>query len=255
MEHPLGIDTSILDGARRPSTSDADWVAFRKRAEREVPRLASLFERVYGDDAAVRGHLEALLVELAESWQRRPADLKALDAQREAEPTWFQSNRMLGGVAYVDRYAGDLEGVRARIPYFRELGLTYLHLMPLFLAPEPNSDGGYAVSSYREVNPALGDMAQLTQLAADLRANGIALVVDFIFNHTSNEHEWAQRALAGEEEFEDYYWIFPDRTMPDAYERTTREIFPDDHRGSFVQLPDGRWIWSTFYHFQWDLNY
>ncbi|RZS59373.1 amylosucrase [Microcella putealis] len=257
MEHPLGIDTSILDRARRTATSDADWAVFRERAEREIPRLAALFERVYGDDDAVRQHLEALLVELAESWQRRPADLKALDAHREAEPHWFQSNRMLGGVAYVDRYAGDLEGVRARIPYFRELGLTYLHLMPLFLAPEPNSDGGYAVSSYREVNPALGDMAQLTQLAADLRANGIALVVDFIFNHTSNEHEWAQRALAGEEEFEDYYWIFPDRTMPERYEETVREIFPDDHPGSFVPMPDGsgRWVWATFHSFQWDLNY
>ncbi|BAU32945.1 glycosidase [Microcella alkaliphila] len=257
MEHPLGIDTSILETARRPETSDADWSAFRARAEREVPRLAALFERVYGDDASVARHLEALLGELAASWQRRPADLKELDAAREAEPTWFQSNRMLGGVAYVDRYAGDLEGVRARIPYFRELGLTYLHLMPLFLAPEPNSDGGYAVSSYREVNPALGDMEQLTQLAADLRANGIALVVDFIFNHTSNEHEWAQRALAGEKEFEDYYWIFPDRTMPDRYEETVREIFPDDHPGSFVPMPDGsgRWVWATFHSFQWDLNY
>ena len=98
-------------------------------------------------------------------------------------------------------------------------------------------------------------MAQLSELAADLRASGISLVLDFIFNHTSNEHEWAQKAVAGDPGFEDFYLIFPDRDMPDAYERTTREIFPDDHRGSFVQLPDGRWIWSTFYHYQWDLNY
>jgi hypothetical protein len=94
---------------------------------------------------------------------------------------------MLGGVCYVDRYAEDLEGVRARIPYFKELGLTYLHLMPLFLAPEPHSDGGYAVSSYRDVNPRLGTMQQLRDLAAELRANGISLVVDFIFTHTSDE--------------------------------------------------------------------
>ena len=119
--------------------------------------------------------------------------------------------------------------------------------MPLFLSPEKNSDGGYAVSSYRAVNPAFGTMAGLTELAAELRANGISLVVDFIFNHTSNEHEWARKAAAGDPDHEGYYWIFPDRTMPDAYERTTREIFPDDHPGSFVQLPDGRWIWSSFY--------
>ena len=98
-------------------------------------------------------------------------------------------------------------------------------------------------------------MDELAALAADLRAAGISLVVDFIFNHTSNEHEWARKAVAGEPGFEDFYLIFPDRTMPDAYEETVREIFPDDHPGSFVQLEDGRWIWATFYHFQWDLNY
>jgi amylosucrase len=127
--------------------------------------------------------------------------------------------------------------------------------MPLFLCPEKNSDGGYAVSSYRDVHPVLGTMAELRELATGLRANGISLVVDFIFNHTSNEHAWARAAAAGDPEFEGYYWIFPDRRMPDAYERTTREIFPDDHPGSFVPLPDGRWIWSTFHRFQWDLNY
>jgi amylosucrase len=248
--------------ARLPTTGDAEWSTLLARVDRELPRLERLFTSVYGDSDRTRQELALLAGQLATSWQQRPAELKALDARREAEPTWFASNQMLGGVCYVDRYATDLDGVRERIPYFRELGLTYLHLMPLFAAPEENSDGGYAVSSYREVNPALGDMDQLTALAAELRENGIALVVDFIFNHTSDEHEWARRALAGEKEFEDYYWVFPDREMPDAYERTVREIFPDDHPGSFVPMPDspdgsrtGRWIWATFHSFQWDLNY
>jgi len=105
------------------------------------------------------------------------------------------------------------------------------------------------------VNPALGTMQELSALAADLRLAGISLVVDFIFNHTSNEHEWARKAIADKPGYEDFYLIFPDRTMPDAYEKTVRKIFPDDHAGSFVQLPDGRWTWSTFHHFQWDLNY
>jgi len=253
---------AALTGARDASTTDADWARLSERVERELPRLASLFREVYGESERTDRELELLVAQLATSWQARPAELRALDAAREAEPDWFTSNRMLGGVIYVDRYATDLRGVSARIPYFQELGLTYLHLMPLFLAPEENSDGGYAVSSYREVSPALGDMAQLTALAAELREAGIALVVDFIFNHTSNEHEWAQRALNGEKEFEDYYWVFDDREMPDAFERTVREIFPDDHPGSFVPMPDspdgsrtGRWIWATFHTFQWDLNY
>ncbi|NEM92345.1 alpha-amylase family protein [Galbitalea soli] len=244
-----------LQTTRRPATSDAEWASFVARFDAEFPRLERLYRRLYGDNRRADAQLEALVTDASTSWQERPAELRALDDWRAANPDWFQSNQMLGGVCYVDLYAGDLSGLRERIPYLKELGLTYLHLMPLFLAPEENSDGGYAVSSYRDVNPALGTMDDLTALATELRANGISLVVDFIFNHTSNEHEWARKALARDPEFENFYWIFPDREMPDAYERTTREIFPDDHPGSFIPLPDGRWVWATFYSFQWDLNY
>lgn len=228
---------------------------FRRRFDAHFPTLHGLFRRLYGARPDAQEQLSAVVAEAAASWSARPLELKALDERREEDPEWFQSERMLGGVCYVDRYAGSLAGIREKIPYFQELGLTYLHLMPLFESPEGNSDGGYAVSSYRRVNPALGTMDELTELAAELRLAGISLVVDFIFNHTSNEHEWARKAVAGESGFEDFYLIFPDRTMPDAYEQTVREIFPDDHPGAFVQLEDGRWIWATFYHFQWDLNY
>lgn len=236
---------------------------FHRRFDAQFPRLHGLFSRLYGERADGQEQLSRAVAEASSAWNARPLELKARDALREADPEWFQSERMLGGVCYVDRFAGNLAGIRDQIPYFRDLGLTYLHLMPLFASPGDHgaeNDGGYAVSSYREVAPSLGTMAQLTDLAADLRTAGISLVVDFIFNHTSNEHEWAQKAVAGDPEFADFYLIFDDREMPDAYERTTREIFPDDHRGSFVQLPSvdgapGRWIWSTFYHYQWDLNY
>jgi len=255
-----------LADARRPETSAARWTAILERVERELPRLRELFIRIYGESERTDDELRSLLVQIAVSAQERSDELAAVDDQREADPAWFTSNRMLGGVCYVDRYAENLDGVRARIPYFRELGLTYLHLMPLFAAPEENSDGGYAVSSYRQVNPALGDMDQLEALAAELRENGIVLVLDFIFNHTSNEHQWAKLAQSGDRRFEEYYHIFDGRELPDAYERTVREIFPDDHPGAFVPFPrpDGtipsrdeaeRWVWATFYSFQWDLNY
>ncbi|OUM39980.1 amylosucrase [Arthrobacter sedimenti] len=244
---------AALQSARRETTSGTDWESFEARFDTEFPRLQSLFHRIYGPDADTE--LLQVVLDAAASWQERPEDLKTLDASRAMAPDWFSSNRMLGGVCYVDLYAGNLAGLRERIPYFRELGLTYLHLMPLFLAPAENSDGGYAVSSYRDVDPTLGTMDELADLARELRGNGIALVVDFIFNHTSNEHEWARGAVAGDPEYSDFYWIYPDRQMPDAYERTVREIFPDDHPGSFVQLDDGRWIWATFHSFQWDLNY
>lgn len=247
--------THRVAAAGMDAGDDIEWPAFQARLKMVFPTLCELFADIYGERPDCLDELSNLVLLAARSWRERPKDLKALDAARAADPHWFQSNRTLAGVCYVDRYAGDLEGLKAQIPYFLELGLTHLHLMPLFLCPKVSSDGGYAVSSYRDVQPALGTMAQLRELAAELRVNGISLIIDFIFNHTSNEHAWAKAAAAGDPEYEGYYWIFPDRTLPDAYERTTREIFPDDHPGSFVQLPDGRWIWSTFYHFQWDLNY
>lgn len=243
---------AALDAMERAGRVDDDFLT---RFDAQFPRLHDLFARLYGGRGDGQEQLAMLAAEASSAWNARPLELKVRDEQRLADPEWFASERALGGVCYVDRFAGNLAGIRDQIPYFRELGLSYLHLMPLFDAPEGDNDGGYAVSSYRRVNPSLGTMAQLSELAADLRTSGISLVLDFVFNHTSNEHDWARAAVAGDPAYEDFYLIFPDREMPDAYERTTREIFPDDHAGSFVQLDDGRWIWSTFYHYQWDLNY
>ena len=150
--------------------------------------------------------------------------------------------KMLGAVAYVDLFAENLDGLRAKIPYFQELGVTYLHLMPLFKMPPGDNDGGYAVSDYREVSAELGSMADLRTLAAELRVAGISLVLDFIFNHTADDHRWAQAAKAGDPDHADYYFLFPDRTLPDQYDRTLREIFPEQHPGSFTYKPADRQV-------------
>lgn len=236
--------------------SSVAWQTFRRRLDQHFPDLFRLLVTLYGGRYDFFYHLERILALAAQSWLDRPDDLKALDAAREANPTWFQSEQMVGGVCYVDRFAGDLAGLRARIPYFKELGLTYLHLMPLFKAPAENSDGGYAVSDYRQVDARLGTMDDLRRLAGDLRREGISLVLDFVFNHTSDEHRWAQAAQAGDPDHADYYFLFPDRQLPDAYDRTLREIFPDQHAGSFTYRPEiDQWVWTTFNSFQWDLNY
>jgi amylosucrase len=242
--------------AKRGRMTADQWRTFTQRLTVHFPRLFKLLYRIYGEQYDFLYYLEELLNVIARMWLTRSDELKTLDSAREQNPQWFQSNQMLGGVCYVDLFADDLTGIRSKIPYFKELGLTYLHLMPLFRCPEGNNDGGYAVSSYREVDPKLGTIDQLRDLASELRASGISLVLDFVFNHTSDEHAWAVQARSGDREFQDYYRMFPDRAMPDAYERNLREIFPGEHPGAFTYFPDfERWVWTTFHTFQWDLNY
>ncbi len=237
-------------------SSPEDWEIFARQLTANFESLFNALARVYGNQYDFYYHLEALLETLARSWFDRSVGLKELDRQRQNDPLWFQSNRQVGGVCYVDLFAGNLDNLKSKIEYFKELGLTYLHLMPLFRCPEGENDGGYAISSYREVNPQIGSMAALMQLAEELRRNGISLVLDFVFNHTSDEHEWALKARAGDSIFQDFYYMFPDRVKPDAYERTLREIFPDEHPGAFTWFPDfKRWVWTTFHSYQWDLNY
>ncbi len=237
------------------------WAAFRTRLEQHFPRLFARLLELYRGQYDFFYHLEELLAAMAQSWLERPAALKTLDARREAAPDWFQSHRMVGGVCYVDLFAGDLRGLRRKIPYFRELGLTYLHLMPLFQTRPGENDGGYAVSDYRRVEPRLGTMDDLRALAADLRGAGISLVLDFVLNHTADDHPWAQKARQGDPLYRQFYWIFPDRSLPDAYERHLREIFPEEHPGAFSPLPSAaqeggpQWVWTTFHTYQWDLNY
>ena len=246
------------------SNDPQGWEQFKQRLQKNFPVLFNLYLGLYGERYDFFFHLEDLLVSLARSWFARTVDLRELDHTREQDPLWFQSNQMLGGVCYVDLFAGNLEGVKSRIPYFKELGLTYLHLMPLFKVSEGENDGGYAVSSYREVHAPLGTMEQLASLSREFRAVGISLVLDLVFNHTSDEHLWAERAKAGDEEYTDFYRIFPSRELPDAYERTLREIFPDEHPGAFTPLSQNgrgaggegeKWVWTTFHSYQWDLNY
>ncbi len=245
-----------IEARFRAQTSEVEWGAYVDRLQRHFPRLFSHLYALYGKQYDFFYHMENILASATSMWLERPAELKALDALREADPDWYQSNRMVGAMCYVDRFAKNLEGLRERIPYLTELGVTYLHLMPPFKVPEDDNDGGYAVSSYREIAPELGTMAQLAELATELRHHGISLTLDFVFNHTSDEHEWAERALSGDLEYQKYYRMFPDRKLPDAYEGSMPEVFTEDHPGAFTYRSRLRkWVWTTFHTYQWDLNY
>ncbi len=234
----------------------AEWHAYVRRVRKTFPRLFERLFQLYGSYYDFYFHVEAVLQTTTEMWLQRSPDLRAQDALREADPLWYQSQRMLGAMCYVDLFAGDLQRIKEKIPYLTEMHITYLHLMPLFRSPEKDNDGGYAVSSYREVNPVMGTMEELAELATHLRHHGISLCLDFIFNHTSDEHEWALAATRGEVEFQRYYRMFDNREATLEYEESLPEVFPDEHPGAFTYCSKiGKWVWTTFHNYQWDLNY
>jgi amylosucrase len=245
-----------IEARFKDRTDTVEWENFSRRLQRNFPRLFGLLHALYGTKYDFFYHLESILSSATEMWLARPPDLKALDALRESDPHWYTSNRMVGAMCYVDLFAGSIRGLRERVPYLAELGITYLHLMPMFTAPSGDNDGGYAVTSYREIDPELGTMEELAELATQLRHHGISLILDVVFNHTSDEHEWARKALTGSKEHQAYYRMYPDREMPDAFERTMPEVFTDDHPGAFTyQSRIKKWVWTTFHTYQWDLNY
>ena len=233
-----------------------DWELFKKRLHDEWERLFSCLHELYGWQYDFHYTLERILRSLVQSWLERSEPLRRLDEKREADLDWFQSQEMVGIVLYVDLFSDHLAKLKDHIQYFKKLGLTYLHLMPLFVSPHGENDGGYAVSDYRSINPDLGTMNELEEATAVLREEGISVVLDLVFNHTSDEHRWALQAKSGDPDFMAFYFTFPDRELPDQFQRYLRDIFPEVRAGSFTwseQLE--RWVWTTFNSYQWDLNY
>jgi amylosucrase len=234
-------------------TRQDDQTLFDLRWQRSERDLVSSFGRLYGATPDLLTRLKSLL---AKRWQERPAPLKALDLARDIDPDWFLSERNVGYVFYVDRFAQDLKGVLKHLDYLEEMGATYVHFMPcLKPRPAPN-DGGYSVMDYRAIDPRLGTMKDFETVAAAMRQRGMSICVDLVLNHTAKEHEWAEKAKAGEAKYQAYYWMFGTDAEPKAYEKTLVEIFPADAPGNFTWYPDiGKWVWTTFNEHQWDLNW
>ena len=225
---------------------------FGNRLARHHDELDQLFMSLYDDRAA----LEDLEQAMAAAYEARSDDLKKLDKQREADPDWYKRGTMFGMTMYTDLFAGSLRKLANRIPYLEEQHLTYLHLMPLLKMPHPQNDGGYAVEDFNTVDPSLGTNADLASLTKKLRKAGISLCLDFVMNHTASTHEWAMKAKAGDPEYQDYYFCYDDRTIPDEYERTTPQVFPNTAPGNFSWCDEmHKWVLTSFYPFQWDLNY
>ncbi|NCT13167.1 MAG: DUF3459 domain-containing protein [Rhodobacterales bacterium] len=243
--------------ARKATTTGlSEAQLFDLRWARGRRDLIGPLTRLYGASHDTEVLLARLRDLLDSHWQARPADLRASDLARDIDPDWFLSEQMVAYVFYIDKFAGTLADIPARIPYLRDLGVTYAHLMPCLMPRPGASDGGYAVMDYRAINPALGTMDDFAATTAALRGAGISTCIDMVLNHTAKEHDWAMRARAGDPFYQQFYLMFDDDTLPRRYEATLPEVFPDQAPGSFTHYPDiGKWVWTTFNEYQWDLNW
>ena len=226
---------------------------FALRFEQHGVELKQLYMELYRNDQGAWDYFVSLL---RGAYEARPEALKLMDRAREACPDWYKGNDLTGMLMYVGPFAGNLKGVQEKLGYIEEAGVNYLHLMPLLESPKDKSDGGYAVSDFRKVQPELGTMEDLAALANDCHQRGIAVCLDFVMNHTSDEHEWARRARAGDVSCQQRYFFYDGWDIPNAYEQTVPQVFPATAPGNFSWCPEvGKVVMTTFWPYQWDLNY
>ena len=226
---------------------------FADRFRRHEAELKGLYDELYHHDEQAYQYFTEMLYRC---WEERAESLRATDREREASPDWYKGHEMTGMLMYVNAFAGTLQEVRQKLDYISDCGVNYLHLMPLLKSPKDRSDGGYAVSDFRTVEPELGTMEDLRELTEDCHARGIAVCLDFVMNHTSEDHEWARRARAGEAEYQARYFFYDNWDIPNAYEQTVPQVFPTTAPGNFTWCEEaGKVVMTTFYPYQWDLNY
>ena len=228
-------------------------ISYRNRLKKHYDEMKWLYHELYhGADEAFQ-YLLGLLEKYALS---REEDLLLLDEERMAKPNWYKNNEQIGTLLYVDHFATNLQGVEKNLSYLKESGFNYLQIMPILESPKGKSDGGYAVSDYRKVQPELGSMEDLRSLSKACHKDGMIIGLDFVMNHTSEEHEWARRARGGEKEFQDRFFVFDDWGIPNEFEKTVPQVFPESAPGNFTYYDDmHKVVMTTFYPYQWDLNY
>lgn len=225
---------------------------FAQRMEKHQDELRWLYMELYGNDAMYA----ELCEQMHEYYLKRSTELKKRDIKKEKNPDWFKEKEMLGMMLYIDNFAGNLKGVEKKLAYLKECNVNCLHLMPFLDTPKGKSDGGYAVADFRKVRPDLGTMKDLARLTEKCHENGMNVCMDFVMNHTSEEHEWAKRARAGEGEYMSRYFFYDNGDIPARYEETIPQVFPTTAPGNFTWLPEiGHYVLTTFYPYQWDLNY
>ncbi len=234
-------------------TVDIDSKEYEDRFLKHYDELKWLYCELYQNNMTA---FEKLCYSMYDYYNKRKIELKNIDRKREKNPNWYKENQLLGMMLYVDAFAKNLSGVKEKLDYIEECGVNYIHLMPLLDTPKEKNDGGYAVSDFRKIKPNLGKMEDLEQLSEECHNRGISICLDFVMNHTSEEHEWAKRAKKGEKEYQDRYFFYDNYDIPSEFEKTVPQVFPTTAPGNFTWLSEiDKYVMTTFYPYQWDLNY
>ncbi|MFM7358885.1 MAG: alpha-amylase family glycosyl hydrolase, partial [Sediminibacterium sp.] len=235
---------------------DADYQAFFTRLIANAAAIDSLFLSIYGNHPQAEEQFKKLISTIVQAHQARRGALKKSDEKKLNKGNWHLSQEIVGMSLYVDRFAGNIEGVGERLDYLNDLGVNFLHLMPIFESPLGESDGGYAVSDFRKIDSRFGTLEDLHSLKLEMEEKGMYLMLDFVLNHTSHHHEWALKAKAGDPVYRDFYYMYDDRQVPNQLDATMPEIFPESSPGNFTYIKECRqWVMTVFHHYQWDLNY
>jgi amylosucrase len=232
-----------------------DQEQFDQRLATNLTLIQKQFFSLYPEEQHEK-HFQKLLKLLPKLFLERPEALRKQDLKRLQSGNWYQSEKLVGMQLYVEHFNKDLKGLKEKIPYFKKLGVNFLHLMPITTRPAGESDGGYAVNSYLEVDKKYGTKEDLLELTMAFRKNGIYLMLDFVVNHTSNEFAWAKKAKKGDKKYQGYYYTYEDFTIPAEFEKTLPEVFPETSPGNFTYIPEmEKWVMTVFNSYQWDLNY
>ena len=252
---PIRVETRKTEPAKIAAADEEESI-YTQRFNRHFDELKWLYCELYQDNPYVMMHLNDLTAEMKNFYTARNKFLKTSDIKRAQDPNWYKRNDLVGMMMYVNAFAKTLKGTEEKLDYIRECNVNYLHLMPLLSSPKGKSDGGYAVADFRKVQEELGTMEDFAELTAKCHERGISVCLDFVMNHTSEDHEWAKRARAGERDYQDRYFFFDSYDVPAMYESTCPQVFPTTAPGNFTWLDDiHKHVMTTFYPYQWDLNY
>ena len=231
-------------------------ILFLTRFIANAAAIKALYDEIYANHPKAEESFGRLLNIITAAFINRPDSMKDKDDEKQDQGYWFLSNSITGMSLYVDRFCGSLPDMESKLDYLNELGVNLLHLMPVFESPPGESDGGYAVSDYRTVDPRFGTLEDLKELRQQMGARQMFLMIDIVLNHTSHHHEWAKKAKQGDQSYQDYFHMYPDREIPDRFERGMPEIFPESSPGNFTYCKEiNKWVMTIFHDYQWDLNY